>query len=170
MSEDTQAFDTKQDKSNGDLVDEMNAPIPMKSNGEDYDYAKVSPQRTHKFIYQDNGYKRDIADTIVQSNIDVAQNELDAVQNRQPKPGANVLKYNREMDEWRLKINAAQAKVDYWNQVKAIQTKLQERSSFNKMAMLAKAIKETKLSMDDEDNQIMETLKHGKTIWERPTK
>jgi hypothetical protein len=46
----------------------------------------------------------------------------------------------------------------------------EKRIAFNKMAMLAEAMKEIQPSMDDEDIQIMEALKNGKTIWERPTK
>ncbi|MBR1387289.1 MAG: hypothetical protein IJ553_02635 [Alloprevotella sp.] len=84
-------------------------------------YDKVSPERTHKFIFEELGFDEEEASGIVAENVKEKQKALDALMKRQPKPIADVMKFKQQKDAWQAKVEQAQKELDYWKQVDDVQ-------------------------------------------------
>lgn len=103
-------------------------PMPMvkDNNGEDTDepdFTAVEPSRTHSYLYNEAGLSRKEADDFVKANVDAAQKALDKVKKKEPKMGTSISAYKAAKAAIADELAQAQQQVDYWNAVKAEQTK-----------------------------------------------
>jgi hypothetical protein len=107
--------------------------MPMVGTGEDAepDFMATTPQRGHKYIYDEAGLSREEANQFVANNIEAANKALDKVKGKAPKMGTSIAKYNKDKAAWQQQVSEAQNAVDYWNGVKAEQDRiaLQEREA-----------------------------------------
>lgn len=101
-------------------------PMPMIGEGEDAepDFAATTPQRAHDYIFNESGLDEADATEFTKNNLDAANKELEKIKTRKPKMGTSIAKFNKDKAEWERKVNEAQAKADYWNQVKAARDKV----------------------------------------------
>lgn len=97
--------------------------MPMTGTGEDAepDFMATTPQRGHRYIYDEAGLSREEANQFVANNIEAANKTLDKVKGKAPKMGTSIAKYNKDKAAWAQQVADAQSTVDYWNGVKAEQ-------------------------------------------------
>ena len=101
-------------------------PMPMVGKGEDAepDFASVTPQRAHDYIFNESGLEEADAAAFTKNNVEAANKELEKIKNKKPKMGTSIAKFNKDKAEWEQKVNEAQAKADYWKQVKEARDKV----------------------------------------------
>ena len=101
-------------------------PMPMVGEGEDAepDFGATTPQRAHDYIFNESGLDEADATEFTKNNVDAANKELEKIKNRKPKMGTSIAKFNKDKAVWERKVNEAQAKADYWKQVKAARDKV----------------------------------------------
>ena len=101
-------------------------PMPMLGEGEDAepDFGSATPQRAHDYIFNESGLDEADAAAFTKNNVDAANKELEKIKNKKPKMGTSIAKFNKDKAEWERKVNEAQAKADYWKQVKEARDKV----------------------------------------------
>lgn len=95
----------------------------MPMNGDEVDWFATSPERGHRFLYDEAGLSPEEADAVVANSVKDAEKELEKVSKKAPKPGnaAQLNKYRAEKAAHEQQVAAAQAAVDYWKGVQATQ-------------------------------------------------
>lgn len=95
----------------------------MPMNGDEVDWFATSPERGHRFLYDEAGLSPEEADAVVANSVKDAEKELEKVSKKAPKPGnaAQLNKYRAEKEAHEQQVAAAQAAVDYWKGVQATQ-------------------------------------------------
>ena len=101
-------------------------PMPMVGEGEDAepDFGSATPQRAHDYIFNESGLDEADAAAFTKNNVEAANKELEKIKNKKPKMGTSIAKFNKDKAEWDRKVNEAQAKADYWKQVKEARDKV----------------------------------------------
>ena len=101
-------------------------PMPMVGEGEDAepDFGAATPQRAHDYIFNESGLDEADAAAFIKNNVDAANKELEKIKGKKPKMGTSIAKFNKDKAEWEQKVNEAQAKADYWKQVKEARDKV----------------------------------------------
>lgn len=96
-------------------------PMPMIGEGEDAepDFASVTPQRAHEYIFNESGLDEEDARDFMTNNLKEAQKAVDNISKKKPKMGTSIAKFNKDKAEWQRKLDEANANLDYWQQVKA---------------------------------------------------
>lgn len=96
-------------------------PMPMIGEGEDAepDFASVTPQRAHEYIFNESGLDEEDAKDFMTNNVQAAQTAVTKIKNKKPKMGTSIAKFNKDKAEWQRKLDEANANLDYWQQVKA---------------------------------------------------
>lgn len=131
-------------------------PMPMIGEGENAepDFASVTPQRSHDYLYNEAGISNDEANAFVQANIDATKKQLEKVKNSAPKMGTSLSAYKKQQQEYQAKVNEAQQKADYWLQVKAEHDKVKseemERRRKEQEAATSQAILEEQQRIEEE--------------------
>ena len=99
----------------------------MPMNGDEVDWFATSPERGHRFLYDEAGLSPEEADAVVANSVKDAEKELEKVSKKAPKPGnaAQLNKYRAEKAAHEQQVAAAQAAVDYWKGVQAVQQQIQ---------------------------------------------
>lgn len=95
--------------------------MPMREDGE-ADFLATTPQRGHRYIYDEVGLSREEAGEFVKANIAEAEKNLSKQKGKAPKMDTNLTKYLQEKAAHQQQIEQAQAVLDYWNGVKATQS------------------------------------------------
>jgi hypothetical protein len=104
-------------------------PMPMRGAGENAepDFYAVTPERGHRYLYDESGLPKKVADNMVKANLDAAEKELQkqtkAIEKLDNNPGTSVPKYQQKRKELDGKQQAAQAAKDYWTAVREEQNK-----------------------------------------------
>ena len=95
----------------------------MPMNGDEVDWFATSPERGHRFLYEEAGLSPEEADAVVANSVKDAEKELEKVSKKAPKPGnaAQLNKYRAEKAAHEQQVAAAQAALDYWKGVQATQ-------------------------------------------------
>ena len=120
--------------SQGDAIPEQEAieeeqpdedAMPM--NGDEVDWFATTPERGHRYLYEEAGLSPEEADAVVANSVKDAEKELEKVSKKAPKPGnaAQLNKYRAEKAAHEQQVAAAQAAVDYWKGVQAVQQQIQ---------------------------------------------
>jgi len=101
-------------------------PMPMVGEGEDAepDFGATTPQRAHDYIFNESGLEEADAAAFTKNNVEAANKELEKIKNKKPKMGTSIAKFNKDKAKWEQKVNEAQAKADYWKQVKEARDKV----------------------------------------------
>ena len=101
--------------------EQQTEPMPMIGEGEDAepDFASVTPQRAHEYIFNESGLDEEDAKDFMANNLSAAQTAVNKIKNKKPKMGTSIAKFNKDKAEWQLKLDEANANLDYWQQVKA---------------------------------------------------
>ena len=101
-------------------------PMPMVGEGEDAepDFGATTPQRAHDYIFNESGLDEADAAAFIKNNVDASNKELEKIKGKKPKMGTSIAKFNKDKAEWEQKVNEAQAKADYWKQVKEARDKV----------------------------------------------
>ena len=96
-------------------------PMPMIGEGEDAepDFASVTPQRAHEYIFNESGLDEEDAKDFMTNNVRAAETAVTKIKNKKPKMGTSIAKFNKDKAEWQQKLDEANANLDYWQQVKA---------------------------------------------------
>lgn len=96
-------------------------PMPMIGEGEDAepDFASVTPQRAHEYIFNESGLDEEDAKDFMTNNLRAAETAVTKIKNNKPKMGTSIAKFNKNKAEWQRKLDEANANLDYWQQVKA---------------------------------------------------
>lgn len=96
-------------------------PMPMIGEGEDAepDFASVTPQKAHEYIFNESGLDEEDAKDFMTNNLRAAETAVTKIKNKKPKMGTSIAKFNKEKAEWQRKLDEANANLDYWQQVKA---------------------------------------------------
>lgn len=96
-------------------------PMPMVGEGEDAepDFASVTPQRAHEYIFNESGLDEEDAKDFMTNNLRAAETAVTKIKNNKPKMGTSIAKFNKNKAEWQRKLDDARANLDYWQQVKA---------------------------------------------------
>jgi len=126
-------LDISEGKGNGSVLnDQINSQenadaMPMLGDGEDAepDFASVTPERAHLYIYDEAGLEQDDADKFVDVKLDEAKKKMANGKKRpefgDPRIGSNMAKLKKAREAWQAEVDAAQALVDYWRAVKDAQ-------------------------------------------------
>ena len=101
--------------------DQHTEPMPMIGEGEDAepDFASVTPQRAHEYIFNESGLDEEDAKDFMTNNLRAAETAVTKIKNNKPKMGTSIAKFNKNKAEWQRKLDEANANLDYWQQVKA---------------------------------------------------
>ncbi len=101
--------------------EEHTEPMPMIGEGEDAepDFASVTPQRAHEYIFNESGLDEEDAKDFMTNNLRAAETAVTKIKNNKPKMGTSIAKFNKNKAEWQQKLDEANANLDYWQQVKA---------------------------------------------------
>lgn len=110
-STDSEPSDEKQE---GDV----NNLIPVDEKGNPV-YHKASLEATVADL-TDGTLTDEEVDGFVEANKKEAQQELKKITDKAPKIGTNKAKYVADKKAWKAKVDEAQGKVDYWNQVQDV--------------------------------------------------
>lgn len=96
-------------------------PMPMIGEGEDAepDFASVTPQRAHEYIFNESGLDEEDAKDFMTNNLRAAETAVTKIKNNKPKMGTSIAKFNKNKAEWQQKLDDARANLDYWQQVNA---------------------------------------------------
>ena len=135
-------------------------PMPMvknKDGEEEPDFASTTPQRAHQYIYNEAELPREVADEFVKNNAKAAQSHLDKVKKKQPKMGTSIAKYKAEQAAYAQEVEAAEAAVQYWNDVKATQDAIDKQQREEMLARQSEEITEAKKV--EEARQVQELTK-----------
>ena len=93
--------------------------MPMREDGNPA-FMEVTPERTQQFLYgEESGMTEDEATQFVDKNIAAAEKALEEVKKGAPEVGTDFAKFKAEKAAYQQQLDAAQAAVDYWNNVKA---------------------------------------------------
>lgn len=142
-------------------------PMPMIGEGENAepDFASVTPQRSHDYLYNEAGLSNDEANAFVQANIDATKKQLEKVKKSAPKMGTSLSAYKKQQQEYQAKVNEAQQKADYWLQVKAEHDKVKseemERRRKEQEAATSQAILEEQQRIEEEKRKAEEQQRIG---------
>lgn len=142
-------------------------PMPMIGEGENAepDFASVTPQRSHDYLYNEAGISNDEANAFVQANIDATKKQLEKVKKSAPKMGTSLSAYKKQQQEYQAKVNEAQQKADYWLQVKAEHDKVKseemERRRKEQEAATSQAILEEQQRIEEEKRKAEEQQRIG---------
>jgi len=105
--------------------------------GEEPDFANTTPERGHKYVYEEAGLSHDEANQFIEANKKAADEALGRAMNAKPKMGTSLAKWNRDKAAWEEKVNVAQVAADYWNRVSEIESALQvERDKQARLKLL----------------------------------
>lgn len=109
------------------VIEESVDEDAMPMDGEEVDWFATTPERAHRFLYDEAGLSPEEADAVVVNSIRDAEKELEKVNKKAPKPGnaSQLNKYRAEKKDHDQQVAAAQAEVDYWKGVKAIRDQQQ---------------------------------------------
>lgn len=135
-------------------------PMPMvknKDGEEEPDFMATTPQRAHQYIYDEAELPREVADEFVTNNAKAAQAHLDKVKKKQPKMGTSIAKYKAEQAAHQEQLNAAEAAVKYWAEVKATQDAIDRQKREEMLAKQAEAT--AKAEEEEKERQAQETAK-----------
>ena len=87
-------------------------------------WSSVTPERAHRYIYEETGLDRAEGDMLVGAQVDAAKKALDkankALEKHKNTKTTNIPKYIKDKEVLQQKIDDAQVVVDYWNNVKSI--------------------------------------------------
>lgn len=110
-----------------EVTEEQPAEDAMPMNGDEVDWFATSPERGHRYLYEEAGLSPEEADAVVANSVKDAEKELEKVSKKAPKPGnaAQLNKYRAEKAAHEQQVAAAQAAVDYWKGVQAVQQQIQ---------------------------------------------
>lgn len=104
--------------------------MPMIKNSEDPDFMATTPERGHRYLYDEAGIPKAAADNMVTAHINAAEKEVkkqsDALAKLDANPGTSISAYKAKQADIKGKLDAAQAAYDYWNGVKTEQGKRDE--------------------------------------------
>jgi len=95
-------------------------PMPMREDGE-ADFMATTPDRGHKFIYDEAGLSREEAGQFVNANIEAAEKTFNKLKGKSPKMGTSISRYQQEKAALQEQIDNAWRVVDYWHGVKSVQ-------------------------------------------------
>jgi len=111
----------------------------MPMNGDEVDWFATSPERGHRFLYDEAGLSPEEADAVVANSVKDAEKELEKVSKKAPKPGnaAQLNKYRAEKAAHEQQVAAAQAAVDYWKGVQATQEAIRQQAEAELLAQRA---------------------------------
>ena len=111
----------------------------MPMNGDEVDWFATSPERGHRFLYDEAGLSPEEADAVVANSVKDAEKELEKVSKKAPKPGnaAQLNKYRAEKAAHEQQVAAAQAAVDYWKGVQATQEAIRQQAEAEMLAQRA---------------------------------
>lgn len=111
----------------------------MPMNGDEVDWFATSPERGHRFLYDEAGLSPEEADAVVANSVKDAEKELEKVSKKAPKPGnaAQLNKYRAEKEAHEQQVAAAQAAVDYWKGVQATQEAIRQQAEAELLAQRA---------------------------------
>ena len=109
-----------------EVTEEQPAEDAMPMNGDEVDWFATSPERGHRFLYDEAGLSPEEADAVVANSVKDAEKELEKVSKKAPKPGnaAQLNKYRAEKEAHEQQVAAAQAAVDYWKGVQGVQQQI----------------------------------------------
>lgn len=96
--------------------------VPLDENG-DYLFTLVPPEQTYAFLNNLEDLTAEEVGMIVDLNIKNAQERVEKLEGKRPKPTPYLNEYRASKAEWEAEKRQAQADLDYWNQVKAIGTR-----------------------------------------------
>lgn len=116
----------------------------MPMNGDEVDWFATSPERGHRFLYDEAGLSPEEADAVVANSVKDAEKELEKVSKKAPKPGnaAQLNKYRAEKAAHEQQVAAAQAAVDYWKGVQATQEAIRQQAEAELLAQRAEESKQ----------------------------
>ena len=102
----------------------------MPMMGEEPDFLATTPERGHRYLYNEAGIPKAAADNMVTAHINAAEKEVkkqsDALAKLDANPGTSISAYKAKQADIKGKLDAAQAAYDYWNGVKVEQGKSEE--------------------------------------------
>lgn len=137
-------------------------PMPMvEVNGKmKPDWQHATPKRAHQYIYKESELNRDEANTFVSIKAKEAQDELDRIKARAPKMGSDIDEYKAQRAAWQQQLDAAQAKVDFWQGVKDEQAQVakaeHEADLAKNKAAQQKAMEEEQKRKEEENQKLQE--------------
>lgn len=116
-TETQQAEQTESAPVEGEAADDA---MPMFKNGEP-DFAATTAERGHRYLYDEAGIPKEVADNIVKANVDAATKEADkqakALEKLNANPGTSVAKYKEQRAAIEAKQKEAESKKKYWEEV-----------------------------------------------------
>ncbi len=107
---------------------EVSDAMPMIGEGEDAepDFTSVTPERGHKYLYNEAELTRDEANQFVAANKKAAEDALKKITDKKPKMGTSLAKYRKEITAWEGEAQKAQTSVDYWNAIAEKQSQIEK--------------------------------------------
>ena len=115
-------------------------PMPMREVGKgknkttEPDWLAVTPERGHDWLFNEIGLDSADANDIVNANLEAAKKGVEKASKQKPKKTTNPLVLQSERERIKGEQEAAQAVLDYWNQVKAIEADRQAQAAAERKA------------------------------------
>ena len=115
-------------------------PMPMREVGKgknkttEPDWLAVTPERGHDWLFNEIGLDSADANDIVNANLEAAKKGVEKASKQKPKKTTNPLVLQSERERIKGEQEAAQAVLDYWNKVKAIEADRQAQTAAERKA------------------------------------
>ena len=96
-------------------------PMPMIGEVDDAEpnFLATTPERGLSFLFGESGWEERDADYFIDSNAKASAKEVEKIEGKRPKP-SNFAKFNKDMAAWNASKQEAEAKAEYWKQMKAL--------------------------------------------------
>lgn len=96
--------------------------MPMVGEGENAepDFMAVTPERGFAYLFGESGLDESDAAAFLNNNVAASAKDVEKIKGKKPKMGTSIAKFNKETADWQNKLNEAEAKAEYWKQMKAL--------------------------------------------------
>lgn len=94
--------------------------LPMDENGNPM-WINIAPESAIDYLHNTAELSDEEVADFINANSKEAEKVLSEVMKNKPKMGTDLAKYKADKDSWQAEVDAAQAGVDYWNGVKAVE-------------------------------------------------
>ena len=100
----------------------QNEPMPMVGEGENAepDFMATTPERGFAYLFGESGLEESDAAAFLNNNVTASAKDVEKIKGKKPKMGTSIAKFNKDTAEWQNKLNDAEAKAEYWKQMKAL--------------------------------------------------
>ena len=104
----------------GDTVQTEAMPMVGEGENAEPDFMAVTPERGFAYLFGESGLDESDAAAFLNNNVTASAKDVEKIKGKKPKMGTSIAKFNKDTADWQNKLNDAEAKAEYWKQMKAL--------------------------------------------------